>query len=731
MAFSLGNIISGIGNAAKTALSPVYGLVSGLGNAAKSVYQSVSSQPTTVQPSSASLPSGNFNNSTQFSTPSFSVPLPTVGSTQSTNAGIESPLKGAYTPAPVVPNTIPTSSVQSQGGSITTVPSPTTVTPSVGTFSPTVQASPGTSAGTTPSATTPGSASGTPTSGTETGTPSVPTQSNPAVIPADLLTPTSSASILDTQKAITDVNTRLQGKNAALQAAEVKAKVPEYQQQLNDVISQINATNSQAVAEQVRIGGQPIDSAFRANQIGSVERAKTVKLLGLSAVASALQGNLALAQDYAQKSVNAEFAPIEAQLETLKQQLEFNKDNFTRDEKIRADKLTIALQDKQQALQDAKDAKTQINGIALEAAKNGADAQTLNSILNATDVASALGAARGSFAKATGIGIYNLSEAQANIAEKLADDFEKATGSFTQVRDAYSKIQSAQNGTGIGDTALIFAYMKMLDPTSVVREGEFATVQNAGGIPQKFLQAYNGALNGEKLAPSVRKEILDTSSGLYDQALKIQGQTVEQYNNRAVAYGIPTDLVTRDVGAGVTLSGAAGATGATRDQIYAKLKAKYPDATDMDLQAATQKYIDNPALQKDLGFPSDLGTSVNGPTSTTTGTGARTDRHNNPTAFTTDVAKAAGLKLGVDYTIGDAFPNNPSLKTAKLLGDPIATTVKVIDRIGFQTSSGNPRWTYINIPKSTWDSYTYDQKRKVIGQMYQHEGGVSLSSLFA
>lgn len=727
MAFSLGNIISGIGNAAKTALSPVYGLVSGIGSAAKSAYQAVTSQPSTVQPSSASLPSGNFNSSTQFSTPSFSVPLPTVGSTQSTNAGIESPLTGAYTPAPVVPNTIPTSLVQSSGAPITTVPAPDTTIPAAGTFSPTVQAGPTNGTGTTGTGTTPATgASGTPT-GT-TGTPA-PAQPNAAVIPADLLTPTSSSDILATQKLITDINTKLEGRGAAQRVAEVKAKVPEYQQQLNDVISQINTVNSQAAAEQVRIGGQPIDSAFRANQIGSVERAKTVKLLGLSAVASALQGNLALAQDYANKSVEAEFAPIEAQLKTLQQQLEFNKDNFTRDEKIRADKLAIALEDKKQALQDAKDAKSQINGIALEAAKNGADAETLNSILGATDVASALGAARGSFAKATGIGVYNLSEAQANIAAKLADDFEKAAGSFTQVRDAFSKIKSAMNGTGIGDTALIFAYMKMLDPTSVVREGEFATVQNAGGVPQKFLQAYNGALNGEKLAPSVRTEILNTSTGLYDQALKIQDQTVEQYNTRAVAYGIPTHLVTRDVSAGVTLGGAAGATGATRDQIYAKLKAKYPDAADTDLQAATQKYIDNPSLQKDLGFPSDLGTSVNGPTQT--GTGARTDRHNNPTAFTTDVAKAAGLKLGVDYTVGDAFPNNPSLKTARLIGDPISTTIKVIDRIGFQTSSGSPRWTYINLPKSTWDSYTYDQKRRVIGQMYQHEGGSSLSSLFA
>jgi hypothetical protein len=106
-------------------------------------------------------------------------------------------------------------------------------------------------------------------------------------------------------------------------------------------------------------------------------------------------------------------------------------------------------------------------------------------------------------------------------------------------------------------------------------------------------------------------------------------------------------------------------------------------------------------------------------------TGMRTDRHNNPTAFTTEVAKQAGLVEGVDYTIGDAFPNNPNLKTAKLLGDPVGTTIKVIDKIGFYTPSGQPRWTYINqIPDAkNWSNLSYDQKAKVVAQMYQHEGG--------
>ncbi len=105
--------------------------------------------------------------------------------------------------------------------------------------------------------------------------------------------------------------------------------------------------------------------------------------------------------------------------------------------------------------------------------------------------------------------------------------------------------------------------------------------------------------------------------------------------------------------------------------------------------------------------------------------GMRTDRHNNPTAFTSDIAKQAGLVEGVDYTVGDPFPNNPNLFTARLIGDPIEQTIKVIDRIGFKTQAGKDRGTYLNkIPEhQNWSNLNDDQKKDVIKKMYQIEGG--------
>ena len=109
----------------------------------------------------------------------------------------------------------------------------------------------------------------------------------------------------------------------------------------------------------------------------------------------------------------------------------------------------------------------------------------------------------------------------------------------------------------------------------------------------------------------------------------------------------------------------------------------------------------------------------------------RTDRNHNPVAFTVDIAEEGGLSLGSDYVKGDSFQvSGRTFYTAQLLEDPIELTIKVIDKIGFYTSSGARRWLYISIPYKLWMSLTLEQKKYVIGFMYNQEGGVEMQNLF-
>jgi hypothetical protein len=116
---------------------------------------------------------------------------------------------------------------------------------------------------------------------------------------------------------------------------------------------------------------------------------------------------------------------------------------------------------------------------------------------------------------------------------------------------------------------------------------------------------------------------------------------------------------------------------------------------------------------------------------TLTGT-SRTDRHDNPTAFTTDVAEQAKLELDVDYEQGSPFTvidrdapgGKRTLYTATLLGgDPVATTIAVIDNLGFYTENGDPRWGSVpTIPEiEDWDDLDSDGKAAIIQKMYEWE----------
>jgi hypothetical protein len=117
----------------------------------------------------------------------------------------------------------------------------------------------------------------------------------------------------------------------------------------------------------------------------------------------------------------------------------------------------------------------------------------------------------------------------------------------------------------------------------------------------------------------------------------------------------------------------------------------------------------------------------------------RTDRNNNPTAFITLMAKEAGLVLGTDYEVGDPFTVDGTIyNTAKLLGDPLALTIDVINALGFRTAANSQRWAYISIPKFLWNNLpassvrasVFRSKCDVIGAMYKFEGGTAMRSLF-
>lgn len=131
--------------------------------------------------------------------------------------------------------------------------------------------------------------------------------------------------------------------------------------------------------------------------------------------------------------------------------------------------------------------------------------------------------------------------------KKLRDEFSAHpnTKQFDVVDKYYkSGVKFAEKGTSAGDMGLIFALMKVYDPTSTVREGEYATASNSGSIPERFMNIYNKMKDGEKLQPAQRQDFLDTMK----QAAQTQHSqllnTASQYNRIASKRGLdPTEVV--------------------------------------------------------------------------------------------------------------------------------------------------------------------------------------------
>ncbi len=139
--------------------------------------------------------------------------------------------------------------------------------------------------------------------------------------------------------------------------------------------------------------------------------------------------------------------------------------------------------------------------------------------------------------------------ATGKLEEGLRGEVQKLSKDFYQVRDAFSKVRgAAQNPSAAGDLSLIFGYMKMLDPGSTVREGEFANAENSGSVPERVRAQYNKAMRGERLADNMRKDFLERSEDIYQSQERIQKKIEEQYRGLAGRLGAAPENVILDMG---------------------------------------------------------------------------------------------------------------------------------------------------------------------------------------
>jgi hypothetical protein len=127
----------------------------------------------------------------------------------------------------------------------------------------------------------------------------------------------------------------------------------------------------------------------------------------------------------------------------------------------------------------------------------------------------------------------------------LQNDATKATTELSLMQDAYTNIETFYSNPGsVSDKSLVVAYAKILDPTSVVREGESAAIANAGSLSAGMRSTLINTLQGGgNLPPEVRDEIVRLSASMLTTKLPAAQRAVEGFKQTARAAGLPENLV--------------------------------------------------------------------------------------------------------------------------------------------------------------------------------------------
>jgi hypothetical protein len=99
---------------------------------------------------------------------------------------------------------------------------------------------------------------------------------------------------------------------------------------------------------------------------------------------------------------------------------------------------------------------------------------------------------------------------------ELRKEWRRLKDPFNDISAGHKKlIASLEAQTGVGDMSAVFAYMKMLDENSVVRESEFQSAQNTSGLYQSLMTKFDQLKKGNLLSPIQRKEFMDLANQFY------------------------------------------------------------------------------------------------------------------------------------------------------------------------------------------------------------------------
>ena len=130
----------------------------------------------------------------------------------------------------------------------------------------------------------------------------------------------------------------------------------------------------------------------------------------------------------------------------------------------------------------------------------------------------------------------------------LRDDFRADSKSYTEIKRQASLINSAlKDPSAAGTLAAATAFMKMLDPGSVVRESELGMALAATGMTDRIMNYANIIQSGKVLTAQQRNEFTSLTREFLQQAEAEHSKRKAYYKDTAESYGLnPSRIIGRE-----------------------------------------------------------------------------------------------------------------------------------------------------------------------------------------
>lgn len=122
---------------------------------------------------------------------------------------------------------------------------------------------------------------------------------------------------------------------------------------------------------------------------------------------------------------------------------------------------------------------------------------------------------------------------------------QKPVQDFVEIGKQYNALQKAYvDKTPVSDLDYTIGIMKILDPTSIVRETEQGQVVDSQALPASLLATINKSLTGgPKLSPEVRQHLLDLADRRYENQKATVAGLVDNYRKIALTRQANPDAI--------------------------------------------------------------------------------------------------------------------------------------------------------------------------------------------